>query len=266
MAYISPMLTNIVTAVKKASVNLNRDFSEIEHLQNSVKGSLDFTRIAFDKIEKGLKNEFAKILPQMPVISVNDKMPTDDLFIAVSGIEGLANFAHGNPEFAVSAALMNGDTVLAGVVYNPARDELFFAEKGKGAYKEGFRSHERLRVASKSELEGALVAIKPTASDTELSAKIINNTLALCHDVRASGSVALSLAYVAAGKLDAVIAPNCDIASIAAGVMLVKEAGGMALSMEQADTRSEDLPKVLQSGNLMAVSFNLSQKIAKILK
>jgi len=266
MAYISPMLTNIVTAVKKASVNLNRDFSEIEHLQNSVKGSLDFTKIAFDKIEKGLKIEFAKVMPQMPVVAANDKAPKEGLYICFSGIEGLANFAHGNPEFAISAALVNETTVLAGVVYNPARDELFFAEKGKGAFKEGFRSHERLRVASRQELDGALVAIKPTISDATLSAKLINNTLALTHDMRASGCIALDLAYVASGKLDAVIAPDCLPASIAAGILLVKEAGGMALDMAQTDTRTEVVSKVLNSGNLMAVSFNLSQKIAKILK
>lgn len=266
MAYISPMLTNIVNAVKKASVNLNRDFSEIERLQNSVKGSLDFTKIAFDKIEKGLKAEFAKVMPQMPVVMINDKTPKEGLFLSVSGIEGVINFAHGNPEFAISAALVNGTTVLAGVVYNPARDELFFAERGKGAFKEGFRSHERLRVAARQELDGSLVAVKPSVSDTELSARIVNNTLALTHDVRISGCVALDLAYVAGGKLDAVIAPYSDLASIAAGVLLVKEAGGMALDMAQADTRTEELPKVLNSGNLMAVSFNLSQKIAKILK
>ena len=125
-------------------------------------------------------------------------MPQSGMFLILSGIEGLANFAHGNPEFAISAALMDGQTVLAGVVYNPARDELFFAEKGKGAFKEGFRSHERLRMA--------------------------------------------------------------------AGILLVKEAGGLVLDMEQEDTRTEDLPMVLNSGNLMAASFNLSQKIAKILK
>lgn len=266
MAYISPMLTNIVTAVKKASVNLNRDFSEIEHLQNSVKGSLDFTKIAFDKIEKGLKNELAKTLPQIPVALINDKTPKEGMFLSVSGIEGLANFAHGNPEFAISCALMNGQTVLAGVVYNPARDELFFAEKGKGAFKEGFRSHERLRVAAKQELDGALIAVKPSANDTEFSAKLINNALALCHDVRVSGSVALDLAYVAAGKLDAIIAPESSLASISAGILLVKEAGGMALDIAQKDTRTEDLPTVFNSGNLIAVSFNLSQKIAKILK
>lgn len=266
MAYISPMLTNIVTAVKKASVNLNRDFSEIERLQNSIKGSLDFTRIAFDKIQKGLRNEFGKVLPTVAVVFANEKAPKEGMFLSVSGIEGLANFAHGNPEFAISAALMNGQTILCGVVYNPARDELFFAEKGKGAFKEGFRSHERLRVSSRQELDGALVAVKPVANDTELSAKIVNNTLNFCKDVRVSGAVALDLAYVAAGKLDAVIAPQCLLSGMAAGILLVKEAGGMALDMEQTDTRTEDLPMVLNSGNLVAVNFNLSQKIAKILK
>lgn len=266
MAYISPMLTNIVTAVKKASVNLNRDFSEIERLQNSIKGSLDFTRIAFDKIQKGLKLELGKVLPAIPVVTINEKAPKDGMVLVVSGIEGLANFAHGNPDFAISAALMNGQTILCGVVYNPARDELFFAEKGKGAFKEGFRSHERLRVAAKQELEGALIAVKPDVNNLELSAKIINNVMSLCQDVRVSGSVALDLAYVAAGKLDAVIAPQTMLASMAAGVLLVKEAGGMALELEQADTRTEDLPAVLNSGDLVAVSFNLSQKVAKVLK
>ena len=90
--------------------------------------------------------------------------------------------------------------------------------------------------------------------------------MSFCSDVRVSGCLALDLAYVASGKLDAVFAPNSMVASMAAGVLLVKEAGGMALSMEQADTRTEDLPKVLQTGQLMAVNFNLSQKIARILK
>ena len=258
MAYISPMLTNIVNAVKKASVNLNRDFSEIERLQNSVKGSMDFTKIAFDKIQKGLKSEIFKVMPIVPVVFVGQKIPQEGMYFAVSGIEGLANFAHGNPEFAISVALIDGQTILDAVVYNPARDELFFAEKGKGAFKEGFRSHERLRVAARQELDGALVAA--------LSAKIINNSLMLCKDFRISGAVALDLAYVAAGKLDGVIAPSSMLASIAAGILLVKEAGGLVLDMEQDDTRTEDLPMVLNSGNLMAASFNLSQKIAKILK
>jgi len=266
MAYISPMLTNVVTAVKKASVNLNRDFSEIERLQNSIRGSLDFSRIAYDKIQKFIKVEFGKIFPMIPVVLIGDKIPSNGTYFSVSSVEGVANFGHGNPNFAISVALIDNNVILAGVIYNPARDELFFAEKGKGAFKEGFRSHERLRVSSKQELEGSLIAIKPDLNDVQLSAKLVNNTIALTRDVRVSGSLALDLAYVASGKLDCVIAPQSMRQSISAGVLLVKEAGGMVLDINQADTRSEDINSVLNSGDLVAVNFNLSQKIASILK
>jgi myo-inositol-1(or 4)-monophosphatase len=181
-------------------------------------------------------------------------------------IEGLANFAHGNPEFAISVALIDKGVVIAGVVYNPYRDELFFAEKGKGAYKEGFRSHERLRVSAKQDLEGAIIAVKPDMNDKDISYKVMSGVIAQGAEVRISGCLALDLAYVAGGKLDGVIAPNAMQASISAGLLLVKEAGGMVLDIEQKDTRTEDLPMVLNSGNLMAVNFNLSQKIAKVLK
>jgi myo-inositol-1(or 4)-monophosphatase len=266
MAYISPMLTNVVTAVKKASVHLNRDFSEIERLQNSIKGSLGFSRIAYEKIQKCLKLELNKFFPTIPVVLIGEKTPNSGMFFNVSAVEGVANFGHGNPHFAISVALLDGDVILAGVVYNPARDELFFAEKGKGAYKEGFRSHERLRVSSKQELEGSLVAIKPDVNDTQLSAKLVNNTIDLTKDVRVSGALALDLAYVAAGKLDCVIAPRSMPQSICAGILLVKESGGMILDMQQSDTRSENVSAVLNSGDLVAVNFNLSQKIANILK
>ena len=266
MAYISPMLTNIVAIVKKASINLSRDFSEIERLQTSIKGSLDFTRIAFDKAQKSIGLELSKFGEAYPVIFAGKNPEKLNSYFSVSVIEGLANFAHGHPWFAISVALIDNGVVIASVIYNPALDELFFAEKGKGAYKEGFRNHERLRVSAKQELEGALVVVKTDVNDKDSSFKLINNVIGACGDVRVSGAVALDLAYLAAGKVDAVIAPNAMQASIAAGMLLVKEAGGMVLDMDQKDTRTEDLKMVLNSGNLMAVNFNLSQKIAKILK
>ncbi len=266
MAYISPMLTNVVSAVKKVAVNLNRDFSEIERLQTSIKGSLDFTRIAFDKMQKSVIAEFSKYGEAYPVIFADKNPQGLNSYLSISIIDGLVNFAHGNPEFAISAALVDNGIVLCGVVYNPARDELFFAEKGKGAYKEGFRSHERLRVSAKQDLEGALIAVKPDVNDKDASYKLINNVIGATGDVRVSGAVALDLAYVASGKLDGVIAPNAMRGSITAGALLVKEAGGMVLDIDQKDTRTEDMQMVLNSGNLMAVNFNLSQKIAKILK
>lgn len=266
MAYVSPLLTNMVSIVKKVAINLNRDFSEIERLQTSIKGSLDFTRIAFDKAQKAIVSEFSKFGEAYPVVLAGQNAQNKNSYFSVSVIDGIANFAHGNPDFAISVGLIDNGMVIDAVVYNPARDELFFAEKGKGAFREGFRSHERLRVSSKQDLEGAVIAVKPDVNDKEISYKLINNVIGASAEVRVSGCVCLDLAYVAAGKLDAVIAPNAMQASISAGLLLVKEAGGMVLDMEQKDTRSEDVKMVLNSGNLMAVNFNLSQKIAKVLK
>jgi myo-inositol-1(or 4)-monophosphatase len=266
MAYVSPLLTNMVSIVKKVAINLNRDFSEIERLQTSIKGSLDFTRIAFDKAQKAIASEFAKFGGVYPVVLAGQSAQNKNAYFSVSAVDGIANFAHGNPDFAISVALVDNGMVVDAVIYNPARDELFFAEKGKGAYREGFRSHERLRVSSKQDLEGALIAVKPDVNNKEDSYKLINNVIEATSEVRVSGSLALDLAYVAAGKLDAVIAPNAMQASYAAGLLLIKEAGGMVLDMDQKDTRSEDVQMVLNSGNLMAVNFNLSQKIAKVLK
>ena len=266
MAYISPMLTNIVSIVKKAAINLNRDFSEVERLQTSIKGSVDFTRIAFDKAQKTLSYELAKFGEAYPVVFAGKNPNKLNSYFSVSVIEGLTNFAHGNPCFGLSVALIDKGVVIAGVIFNPALDELFFAEKGKGAFKEGFRSHERLRVSAKQELEGAIIGVKPDINDKEKSYQIINGIIANNAEVRISGALGLDLAYLASGKLDGVIAPSAMQASIAAGVLLVKEAGGMVLDIEQKDTRTEDLSMVLNSGNLMAVNFNLSQKIAKVLK
>ncbi len=266
MAYISPMLTNLVTIVKKVSVNLNRDFSEIERLQTSIKGSVDFVRVAYERMQKNIGYELSKFAEAYPVIFAGKNPNKLNSYLSVSVIDGLTNFAHGNPQFAISVALIDKGIVIAGVIYNPCRDELFFAEKGKGAFKEGFRSHERLRVSAKQDLEGAIIAVKPDINDKETSYKVMSGIVAQGAEVRVSGCLALDLAYVAGGKLDGVIAPNAMQASFSAGMLIVKEAGGMVLDMEQDDTRTENLAMVLNSGNLVGVNFNLSQKIAKVFK
>ena len=138
MAYVSPLLTNMVSIVKKVAINLNRDFSEIERLQTSIKGSLDFTRIAFDKAQKAIVSEFSKFGEAYPVVLAGQNAQNKNSYFSVSVIDGIANFAHGNPDFAISVGLIDNGMVIDAVVYNPARDELFFAEKGKGAFREGF--------------------------------------------------------------------------------------------------------------------------------
>lgn len=266
MPYISPLLTSVVTAVKKSASSLDRDFNELEQLQNSIRGNKNFVFNAYSRLEKNLKAELAKIRPDLPVFTPADTVSGNSYF-AISPIEGLINFAHGNPDFAVSAALVENGIPVCAVVYNPAKDETFFAEKGKGAFKEGYRSHERLRVSSAKELEGSLIAASAVFKDNPAPAAGLHHAiLDKTGNLRISGCAAQDLAYLAGGKLDAAISLNSHICSIAGGMLLVKEAGGSVRETSQKDTRSENLPAIFKSGNLAASNFNLTQKIFTIFK
>jgi len=266
MSYLSPLLTAVVNAVKKAASSLDRDFSELEQLQNSIRGNKNFVFNSYTRLENNLKTELSKIRPDVPVFTTNDT-PAGDSFFAISPIEGLINFAHGNPDFAVSVALIEKGVPLCAVVYNPSRDETFFAEKGKGAFKEGYRNHERLRVSATKELDGALVS--STAAFKEKCDQICRlhtAILAKTGNLRISGCIAQDLAYLAGGKLDALISLDNHLCSIAAGILLVKEAGGAIRATDQKDLRVEDLAAVFKTGNLAASNFNLSPKVYGILK
>lgn len=266
MSYISPLLTSFVNAVKKSASSLDRDFNELEKLQNSIRGNRNFVVNSYGKVENTLKIELAKIRPDLPIFTPNDTVVGSSYF-AVSPIEGLVNFAHGNPEFAVSAALIENNNLICAVVYNPSRDEAFFGEKGKGAFKEGYRNHERLRVSSAKELQGALVS--STSSFKEDIADIIKLHSAIAaktSNLRISGCIAQDLAYLAGGKLDAVLSLDNHVCSIAGGMLLVKEAGGSVRGMNQKDIRAEDLCEIFKTGNLAAANFNLNQKVFEILK
>lgn len=266
MAYISPLLTAVVGAVKKSASSMDRDFSELEQLQNSVRGNKNFVFGTYSRIEKNLKAELAKIKPDAPIFTPNGKVVGDSYF-AISPIEGLINFAHGNPDFAVSVALVENGALICAVVYNPARDETFFAEKGKGAYKEGYRNHERLRVSAVKELDGALIsATSSYAENIAEASKLHAQIAAKTGNLRISGCIAQDLAYMAGGKADAVIGLNNHICSIAAGMLLVKEAGGSVRAVKQKDIRVESLPEIFKTGDLVAVNFNLNQKVFEIFK
>ncbi len=265
MSYISPLLTSFVNAVKKSASSLDRDFNELEKLQNSIKGNKNFVFNSYSRIEKNLKTELAKIRPDMPIFTPSDKV-TGNSYFAISPIDGLINFAHGNPNFAVCAALVENNTIICSVVYNPSRDETFFAEKGKGAYKEGYRSHERLRVSAVKDLDQALISMSASSDNSAESSKIISSVVAKTGDIRISGSYAQDLAYLAGGKLDAFVCLNAHVSSIASGLLLVKEAGGSVRGIKQKDTRIEDLSQIFSTGDLVASNFNLNQKVFEIFK
>ena len=258
MAYISPTLTLMVGAVKKAASALGRDFNELEHLQNSVHGDKGFAQHSYDKVLKVLREELGKVKAGLPVITAADSVPTSGTCFAVCPIDGFANFAHGNSDFAVSVALIDNDAVVAGVVYSPISDEMFFAEKGCGAFKEGFRNHERLRIGATKNADKAIVA-----ADADL--RILQNVMQTTTNLRISGVSSLDLAHLAAGKNDAVIVANSNLCTLSAGVLLVKESGGYVFAVGETDTRSENIMPALKSGSLFAANEALKQKIAEII-
>ena len=250
MAYVSPTLNLLISVVKKATNALNRDFSEIERLQSSVKGYQNFVISAYEKVEKNLRFEFNKAKPEMQVSKELLSNATGNYFL-VCPIDGLENFSRGISYFATTAALVDANNnILAAVVYNPAIDEMYFAEKGNGAFKEGFRSIERLRVTPNKDLVRSFVLTGSHA--TKFGAETY---------VRSFGSVALELAYLAAGKADAIVEKENSIASLVAGILLVKESGGYVFDINQKDLKSEDLNKILSSRSIVATNGILGEKV-----
>ncbi len=250
MSYVSTSLSFVIAAVKKAGQALTRDFNELERLQSSIKGNKEFVGAAYQRAASTLKAELAKIRPDYAIVLPGDKMPKASHFL-VSPIDGIVNFAHALPHFAINVALVENGVLTAAVVYNPAADELFFAEKGKGAFKEGYRNQERLRVSALKDMPAAVVA-----SDIE-SLPLIKD----CENIRVSGAVSLDMAGIAAGRMDGLVAKGRSAAEIGAGMLLVKEAGGYILEMNQKDIRTEDLEAVFASGDLIAVNANLSSRL-----
>lgn len=252
MSYISTNLNLLITIAKKAGNGLSRDFSEIEQLQTSIKGHKEFTKAAIDRTLSILRNELQKARPQYAVIAQGGKAPNAPHFL-VSALNGEINFMHGIPYFAVSIAEVVNGNVVASVIYNPATSDMFFAEKGNGAFKEGYRNHERMRVSARKDLSMAVVS-----ADDDISLSVAA--------VRKFGAVSLDLANLAAGKFDGLISLGNDAAEIAAGILLVKEAGGQVLAKGQKDIRDADLGLVLAEGNVIAANAELGKKLFELIK
>lgn len=250
MSYISTNLNLLTSIAKKAAGGLSRDFSEIEKLQTSIKGHAEFTKAAIERTLKILTVELQKIRPQYAVVTKGGKVPNAPHFL-VSALNGEVNFMHGVPYFALSIAEVKDGNVISAVIYNPATSDMFFAEKGNGAFREGYRNHERLRVSARKDLAGALISGN-------------NDLLSSVAGVRNFGSVSLDLANLASGKLDGVVSMSNDSADIAAGILMVKEAGGQVLAKGQKDIRVSDLGLVLTEGNIIASNAELGKKLFEI--
>ena len=214
MNSISANLNIMIKASQKASKILIRDFGELEKLQVSKKGPRDFVTNADIKAEKIIIDELKKARPNYSIISEEsgiEKNKDESNSWIIDPIDGTINFLHGIPHFAISIALKSNNEIICGLIFDPIKNEMFFAEKESGAF---FNNH-RVRVSKKNELNNCLFVT---------GGKMINEP-----DLpyRKSGCAALDMAYVAAGRYDGYFQYELNLWDIAAGIILIKEAGGV---------------------------------------
>ena len=239
MNKISANLNIMIKASEKASKILIRDFGEIEKLQVSKKGPSDFVTNADIKTEKIIIEELKKARPNYSILSEesgkeNNKDKKNTWII--DPIDGTVNFLHGIPHFAISIALKSNDEIISGLIFDPIKNEIFYAEKNNGAF---FNNH-RMRVSSKNKINECLFVT---------GGKIKNN---FDFSYRKSGCAALDMAYVASGRYDGYFQNELNIWDIAAGIILVKEAGGI---LNEIDLNNNKVSKVIAS------SADISEKL-----
>ena len=224
MNSISANLNIMIKASEKASKILIRDFGEIEKLQVSKKGPSDFVTNSDIRVEKIIIEELKKARPNYSIISeekgIENNNDKNNTWI-IDPIDGTINFLHGLPHFAISIALKSNDEIVSGVIFDPIKNEMFFAEKENGAF---FNNH-RIRVSKKNQLNDCLF----------VTGGKINREPELAY--RKSGCAALDMAYVAAGRYDGYFQKDLNLWDIAAGIILVKEAGGILNKIDLSNNK-----------------------------
>lgn len=260
MSHASALVTVMITAARRAAKSLRRDFGEVEALQVSKKGAADFVSAADIRAEQAIFEELSKSRPKYGFIMEEkgeiEGSDNSNRWI-VDPLDGTTNFLHGVPHFAISIALERDRQPIAGIVYNPVTDELYWAEKGEGA----FLNERRLRVSARVELESALFATglpfkgRPGLA---LSLAETGRVLEQTAGVRRLGAAALDLAYVAAGRFDAYWERGLNAWDVAAGIVLVREAGGHVTEIDGG-------PKPLSAGSILASNFELHEKARSLI-
>jgi myo-inositol-1(or 4)-monophosphatase len=233
----SALLNVMTAAARKAGRSLKRDFGEIEQLQVSLKGPANFVTAADRRVEEILLAELTKARPGYGFLGEEGgRRDGDDKSHCwiVDPLDGTTNFLHGIPQFAISIGLEREGVIVAGVIYNPANEELFTAERGKGA----FLNDQRLRVAARRRMDDAVMACGiPHFGRGDLV--LFRHELAVIQErvagLRRFGAAALDLAWVAAGRLDAYWERDLSPWDMAAGILMVREAGGFATDLDGGD-------------------------------
>ena len=228
MISISSNLNIMIKAAEKASKSVIRDFGEVEKLQVSKKGPYDFVTKTDKHVEKILIEELSKSKKNYSFLSEEigkiENKDKDNTWI-IDPIDGTTNFLHGIPHFAICIALEVQKEVISGLIYDPIKDEMFYAEKNKGAY----LNNQRLRVSNRSLIDECLF------SSNHEGVKFCNLNM------RYSGCAALDLAYVASGRLDGFFHNKINIWDVASGALMIKEAGGIVNDLNKFDQNNIDI-------------------------
>jgi myo-inositol-1(or 4)-monophosphatase len=259
--YLSPALNVMVAAARKAARGLIRDFGELENLQVSRKGPADFVSTADNRTERILLEELTKARPgyaflmeEGGTIEGTDKTHR---FI-IDPLDGTTNFLHGIPQFAISIALEREGQLQSAVVFNPVANELFTAERGHGAY----LNDRRLRVAARERLPDCVIAtgtpFHGTPGHEEFSAEL-SRVMSEVAGIRRFGSAALDLAWVAAGRFDAYWERDISAWDVAAGILLVREAGGVVSDLDNRQ-------RMLDAGHILAANEHLHKQILALVR
>ncbi len=239
MNSISANLNIMIKATEKASKILIRDFGEIEKLQVSKKGPNDFVTNSDLKVEKIIIEELKKAKPNYSIISeengIENNKDKNNTWI-IDPIDGTINFLHGVPHFAISIALKSNEEIISGIIFDPIKNEMFYAEKNNGSY----FNNQRIRVSKKNKINDCLF----------VTGGKINNEPDLHY--RKSGCAALDMAYVAAGRYDGYFQKNLSLWDIAAGLILIKEAGGILNDIDLSTNKNI---------KIIASSSNISSKL-----
>lgn len=262
MSLRSATINTIISACRKAGRSLIRDFNEVEHLQVSLKGPGDYVSAADHRAEEILVEELQKKRPEYGFLLEEGgeiKGTDPEHRWVVDPLDGTMNFLHAIPHFAISVALERRGTVIAGGIYDPIRDEFFWAEKGRGAYMD----QRRLRVSNRNSMAGAVFATgipcinRPQHMET-LTAEM-TRLMPQVAGIRRMGSAALDLAYVAAGRYEGYWERGLAPWDVAAGIILIKEAGGTVTDFESSNT-------TLESGDVVAANQNLHKDLLRTIR
>jgi len=260
MRLSSPNINVMVKACRKAAKILIRDFGEVEKLQVSLKGPGDFVTVSDKKVEKILIDELQRARPNYSILSEEiGLIKKDEEFKwIIDPIDGTANFLHGIPHFGISIGLEHNKEIICGIIYDPIKNEMFFAEKGNGAY----LNDQRMRVSARSKLMDCIIftggpSFKSNDEDKKLSLKEYEKfSSKVGTPLRKMGSASLDMAYVAAGRCDGFWQRNLNYWDIAAGIILVKESGGFV-----TDFKGEN--DYVQNKTILVTNSKINEEMMK---